>query len=232
MKRIAFALLLCMLLLCSCNNADTDGISADEDKTFGTVAVPEGTDSFYINEAIKLTKESGELARSKEFVAMYTADGEVAEKIKSAGELDFDKPKEILFVTFNKDKALEHMKEAFGETDVDFEKVIELNRFSVNQFASMINARYGAQTIAAVSMLSNSEGYIMPKDFEKDFTLYLKYDGEFSSIVSFSKYGEGVISANMMFVKNGEEQIDMLMNEIFETLGEESISIETVEKTE
>ena len=45
-----------------------------------------------------------------------------------------------------------------------------------------------------------------------------------------NEYGENVISANMTFVKNSEEHFEMLLEEIVETLGEESISVETVER--
>lgn len=63
----------------------------------------------------------------------------------------------------------------------------------------------------------------MPKDFESDFSLFLQYDGEYSAIVSFSEYGEGVISANMSFVKNGDS-----LYEYIQYFGEDCFEIARV----
>ena len=72
----------------------------------------------------------------------------------------------------------------------------------------------------------------MPKDFKNDFALYLQYDGDYSAIVSFSEYGDGVISANMSFVRNGDK--DNIMRRLYEVasaLGEDVVNVtKAVEK--
>lgn len=195
-----------------------------------TIETPKGTDSFYIGEAIKLTKQSAELASSREFVAMYTADQEVAAQISSIADVNYDEPKSIKYIYINNDKILEFMRANApeGEADLDYEKVIELNRFSVINFASIINSRYGAKMIAATTVLNNSRGYIQPEDFKGNFAVFLEYEGEFSSVVAYNQFGDNVISAQMTFVKNGDEHFEMLLEEIASSLGEESISVETV----
>ncbi len=229
MKKLMLILAVTLLALSGCTVKE----NKNTDSPF-TVEIPEASESFYIDEAIKLTKQSAELAKSKEFVSMYTGDGEVAEQIASIAEVDYDAPKSVKYIYLHKDKILEFMRANYPEDEADFafEKIIELNRFSVNNFASMINARFGAKMIAATTVLNNSRGYIQPSDFEEDFAVFLEYDGEFSSVVSFSQYGENVISAHMTFVKNSEEHFEMLLNEIAESIGEESISVEeaTVQK--
>ena len=236
MKKL-FVLIFVSFLLVSCNKKPllpNDNVMHDEGASMSAVEVPVGGKDFYISQAIKLTKQSSELAQSKEFVAMYTADTEVAQQIASIAEIDFDSPKEIKYLCIKKDKILEFMKESYpeGEPEMDFEKIIDLNRFSINNFASIINSRFGAKMIAATTVLAGSRGYVKPSDFDKDFALFLEYDGEFSAVVSFSEYGENVISAHMTFVKNSEEHFEMLLEEIVQTLGEESISVETVEKAQ
>ena len=69
----------------------------------------------------------------------------------------------------------------------------------------------------------------MPKDFKDDFALFVQYEGEYSSIVSFSKFGDGVISANMAFVKNGDkDNVFRRIYEITQGLGEDSIDVAVV----
>lgn len=69
----------------------------------------------------------------------------------------------------------------------------------------------------------------MPKDFKNDFALYFEYDGGCSALVTFSEFGDGVISANMSFVINGDK--DNIFRRVFEItqgLGEDSIKIALV----
>ncbi len=233
MKKSIMVMFAVVLFLASCGKNKSlpkENIMYDDGEVVSAVSVPKGGDDFYIGEAIRLTKESGKLAKSDEFVAMYTSDDEVAEQIKSIADTDFENPKSVKYLYFNKDKIIEYLEAAAGENEqaIDFELVLELNRFSINNIVSLINARYGASMIAATTVLTNGCGYVKPEDFEKDFAVYLEYDGEFSSVVSFKEFGENVISANMTFVKNGEEQIDMLMEEVFDSLGEESITVQEV----
>ena len=69
----------------------------------------------------------------------------------------------------------------------------------------------------------------MPKDFTNDFAIYLQYDGEYSALVSFSEFGDGVIKATMSFVNNGErDNVFRRIYEIAQGLGEDSIDVAIV----
>ena len=64
----------------------------------------------------------------------------------------------------------------------------------------------------------------MPKDFKNNFALFVQYEGDYSAIVSFSEFGDGVISANMSFVKNGDkDNVFTRLYEITSAVGEEGI---------
>ena len=66
----------------------------------------------------------------------------------------------------------------------------------------------------------------MPEDFDNDFGIYMQYEGDYSALVTFNKIGDGVIEARMQFVRNGEKaDMLMFMSEIYDALGEESITI-------
>ena len=185
---------------------------------------------FYIEEAFKHTKKAGELAGTKEFISMYIPDDETKTTIENLSKTDFEKPAQMYYVSYSIDKVVEYYNKMIAEEnpdeEIDVKKFIELNGFNLSVFATQINGRFGARTLAATTVLTSREGYIMPKDFENDSGIYLQYEGDYSALVTFNKIGEGVIEARMQFVRNGEKaDMLMFMSEIYDALGEESITI-------
>ncbi len=186
-------------------------------------------DKFYVDEAIKLITESGELAADRDFISLYTTNDEMTNKLLALGAVDFNKPTDVFYLYADKDQMVANIKALAGEDaeNIDFEKMEKLNkRYNFSTLASLINASYGAENLAALTILTNSRGYIMPKDFKDDFALFVQYEGDYSAIVSFSKYGDGVISANMAFVKNGDkDNVFRRLYEITSAVGEGGIVI-------
>ena len=191
-------------------------------------------DDFYVDEAIKLITESGTLAADRDFISLYTTNDEMTNKILALGAVEFNKPTDIFYLYADKKQMIANIKALAGEDaeNIDFEKMEKLNkRYNFSTLASLINASYGAENLAALTILTNSRGYIMPKDFKDDFALFVQYEGEYSAIVSFSKFGDGVISANMAFVKNGDkDNVFSRIYEITSTTGEDSIDVARVQK--
>ena len=187
-------------------------------------------DDFYVDEAIKLIKESGKLASDKDFISLYTTNDEMTEKILALSTVDFNKPKEKYYLSADREQIIANL-EALAKTEgVDFSEMGDvwvehiLKRFNFSTLASLINASYGAENLAALTILTNSRGYIMPKDFKNNFALFVQYEGDYSAIVSFSEFGDGVISANMSFVKNGDkDNVFTRLYEITSAVGEEGI---------
>ena len=194
-------------------------------------------DKFYVDEAIKLITESGKLAADRDFISLYTTNDEMTNKILALGAVDFNKPKDIYYLSADREQIIANL-EALAKTEgVDFSEMGDvwvehiLKRFNFSTLASLINASYGAENLAALTILTNSRGYIMPKDFKNNFALFVQYEGDYSAIVSFSEFGDGVISANMSFVKNGDkDNVFMRMYEITSTVGEDGIKMAKVEK--
>ena len=192
-------------------------------------------DDFYVDEAIKLITESGKLASDKDFISVYTTNDEMTEKVLALGTVDFNKPKDIYYLSADREQIIVNL-EALAKTEgVDFSEMGDvwvehiLKRFNFSTLASLINSSYGAENLAALTILTNSRGYIMPKDFKNNFALFVQYEGDYSAIVSFSKFGDGVISANMSFVKNGDkDNVFMRMYEITSTVGEDGIKMAKV----
>ena len=190
---------------------------------------------FYVDEAIKLITESGKLAGDKDFISLYTTNDEMTEKVLALGTVDFNKPKDIYYLSADREQIIVNL-EALAKTEgVDFSEMGDvwvehiLKRFNFSTLASLINSSYGAENLAALTILTNSRGYIMPKDFKNNFALFVQYEGDYSAIVSFSEFGDGVISANMSFVKNGDkDNVFMRMYEITSTVGEDGIKMAKV----
>ena len=186
-------------------------------------------DKFYVDEAIKLITESGKLAADKDFISLYTTNDEMTNKVLALGAVDFNKPTDIFYLYADKEQMIENIKALAGEDaeDINFEQLEKLNkRYNFSTLASLINASYGAENLAALTILTNSRGYIMPKDFKDDFALFVQYEGDYSAIVSFSKFGDGVISANMAFVRNGDkDNVFRRLYEITSAVGTDSVTI-------
>ena len=188
-------------------------------------------DDFYIDEAIKLTIESGKFASDKELISYYTANEDMTNKVLAIGAVDYSKPTEIYYMAADREQIINNLKALSDEEldGFDIEKLLKLNKVDFSVIGNMINSSYGVENLAALTILTNSRGYIMPKDFDRDFALYLQYDGEYSALVSFSVYGDGVISARMTFVNNGDrDNIFSRLYEITQGLGEDSIDVAKV----
>lgn len=188
-------------------------------------------DDFYVDEAIKLTEESGELAADEDLISYYAPGDDVKNRVLSIGKMKYSQPAKVYYIATNKENIIDNIKAFSDEVlDVfDIEKLLKLNRVDFSVIGNMINASYGADSIAALAILTNSRGYIMPNNFTGDFALYLQYDGEYSALVSFSEFGDRVIKATMSFVNNGER--DNIFRRIFEItqgLGDNSIDVAIV----
>ena len=190
---------------------------------------------FYVDEAIKLITKSGKLAGDKDFISLYTTSDEMTEKILALSTVDFNKPKEIYYLSADREQIIANLEALAKAEGVDLNEMSDVwvehifKRFNFSTLASLINSSYGAENLAALTILTNSRGYIMPKDFKNNFALYVQYEGDYSAIVSFYEYGDGVISANMSFVKNGDkDNVFRRMYEITSAVGEDGIKIAKV----
>ena len=192
---------------------------------------------FYVEEAIKLITESGKLASDKDFISLYTTNDEMTEKILALSTIDFNKPKEIYYLSADREQIIANFEALAKAEGVDFSEMGDvwvehiLKKFNFSTLASLINSSYGAENLAALTILTNSRGYVMPKDFKNNFELFVQYDGEYSAIVSFFEFGDGVISANMSFVKNGDkDNVFRLrrLHEITSAVGEDAVTIAKV----
>ena len=213
---------------------DNTTVVYDEDYDNFYVEVKKNTvevDDFYIDEAIKLIVESGKLASDKDFISLYTSSNEMTSQVLELGAADYSKPSAIYHLSADKEQIIANIKALAGEevAEIDLEKLLSHRKLSFAVLPNLINASYGPQNLAAISILTNSRGYVMPKDFKGTFALYFEYDEGCSALVTFAEFGDGVISANMSFVINGDK--DNIFRRVFEItqgLGEDTVKIALV----
>ncbi len=189
-------------------------------------------DDFYIDEAIKLIVESGKLASDRDFISLYTSSDEMTSQVLELGAADYSKPSAIYHLSADKEQIIANIEALAGEeiAEVDLEKLLNHRKLSFAVLPNLINASYGPQNLAAISVLTNSRGYIMPEDFKDTFALYFEYEDGFSALVTFAEFGDGVISANMSFVNNGlKDNIFRRVFEITQGLGEDTVKIALVQ---
>ncbi|MEE0970148.1 MAG: transporter substrate-binding domain-containing protein, partial [Clostridia bacterium] len=113
-------------------------------------------DKFYVDEAIKLITEAGTLAADRDFISLYTTNDEMTNKLLALGAVDFNKPTDIFYLYADKEQMIENIKALAGEDaeDINFEQLEKLNkRYNFSTLASLINASYGAENLAALTIL-------------------------------------------------------------------------------
>ena len=101
---------------------------------------------FYVDEAIKLITESGKLAGDKDFISLYTTNDEMTEKVLALGTVDFNNPKDIYYLSADREQIIANL-EALAKTEgVDFSEMDDvwvehiLKKFNFSTLASLINS--------------------------------------------------------------------------------------------
>ena len=239
MKKILFILtILFMLFACSCSNESSSvGIIGGADgPTSVLVSTPGNSENesimhTYINEAIKHTVNAGAFAADPFVSRVYSASDRLDEKIAQMGSGDYSSPKSVYMLRVSEDGIVNFFSSMGADADADsVKKFAELGQFRLSTLVMNYNGTAGADNLAAVSIATRSEGYIMPADFTQDFALYLEYDGAYSSFTAFEKIGEGVIQATTHFVYNADDgdSVSRFVENFRQMLGEDTVSFEKI----
>jgi hypothetical protein len=176
---------------------------------------PQDLNRFLAKEAVALTGEMDKLAETKEYVALMAASGNIGELIDKAAAGNYTAPENAYVVKLTEEGLKQAIGAFAGEADVP-ESVLDILKYKINVavFANLINATYGSEMVAATSLLTWGKSYIQPEGWADNTILVLEYPGEFSSMVSFTQSGEGVISATSVFLKNGETGIAAMLEDV------------------
>ena len=184
---------------------------------------------FYIEEALKLAQESSELIKSKEYRVLMSGNEEMEKIWDELVKTDYTKPKEIYCVKTDKEKIKTYLAEN-TDKELDTELMTEIlykeKNYTYMYIVSLVNSSYGVQKLAALANTGLQRGYIKPKDYEESFALYIKYDGRYSVIVSFTEIGEDVIYAQQSFVyEGGKASVRSYLEEMRRAIGDEGVKL-------
>ena len=198
--RLTASIMLVLLLLCAC--------------AAPVKAEPQDLSAFLVKEGTALTCEMDKLAETKEYVALMAASGNLGEIIDKAAAGDYTAPQNAYVVKLTVEGLLRAISAVGGEAKIPA-NVLDILKYKMNAavFANLINATYGSEMVAATSVLTWGKSYIQPEGWVDNTLLLLEYPGEFSSMVSFTQSGEGVISASSVLVKNGDKDMRTMLTE-------------------
>ncbi len=176
-------------------------------------------DVFLIKEGIFLTCKMDELAESKEYISIMTPSAGIVKIAENMAFGDYSIPEDAYLIKLQDDITTGAIRALSGDLNIsdNVMEIIQAKMINGSVFANMINASYGSEMIAATAITTTGKSYIQPNGWSDNIIVLLKYSGEFSGIISFSRSGEGVITGASVFVKNGDVDILTLLGEYLGT---------------
>lgn len=164
-------------------------------------------DQFLLREGASLTAQLGELAGSEEYIQLMTGEETLKTELAQMEASGFQEPKQVYLVMFPEDYwigILDQMTDReTAALPANIREVVN-GRINSTLFSSMVNAGYGTIPLASAALVSFGKSYPMPKGWEDNALLLFECDGDYSSLVSFTRTGDGVISGYVSPLKNGD----------------------------
>lgn len=186
---------------------------------------------FFIQEGVFMTSEMKLLAQSGEYKQLFGAPAELQEITDQIAQGDYEMPQKVILMKLPS-SLITNFAAMLGEDLKLSEEMEERMSYRINGtlFASFINSRYGPDILAATSTLSWGKSYIQPKGWTDNVLLWLQYDGDYSSLVSFNKSGDGVISGTSTFIKTETmDTMEPLKDEFEKYLKESGLDLDITE---
>lgn len=195
--------------------------------TVGCQTAPkQDTGAFIRQESIRLAEEMDSFAESEEYRKLYTASDFVDEALNELAAGDYSSPKTIYWGKSPETAIFQYLSQDGGKEISGLSQELQdaaMLRLNAAVAAGFINGGYGAETVAATTVVTTGKSYIMPEDWAENILVVLQYEGSYSVLVSFVKSGEGVITSNASFVKNEDRDLRDRLMEILPGLELEAV---------
>lgn len=235
-KLLVLFMLLSFMFLFSCRHEEsTIGIIGGADGPT-SVIVSTGGDKesssfigFFVDRAIEHTISMGEFAADSEVRSLYSSSEKLDSEVAAMGEGDYSNPTAIYTIKISHDGMANYLMGQSGVSRKAIDKLFSANRIKMTTLVTTYNATFGANKLAAASVTSQQEGYVIP-EFEGNVGILLEYDGAFSSFTAYEKIGVGVVEGTTNFVYNGEDTNNAqgFIEAVTESVGAENIVFEKV----
>lgn len=164
-------------------------------------------DQFLLREGASLTVQLEELAGSKAYIDLMTGEEMIKAELAVIKGSGFQAPKQVYLIAFPENHWIEILDQLTDRETAELpDNIREVVNSRINStlFSSMVNAGYGTVTLASATLVSFGKSYPMPKGWQNNALLLFECEGDYSSLVSFTRTGDGVISGYVSPLKNGD----------------------------
>lgn len=183
--------------------------------------------AFCVREGVALTQEMGATAANQTYMDLMSGSDELREITNEIGAQDYSKPVRVYLASYPQSM----ISQIFSlvspdETLPDDLQGMLYKRMNGIMASSFINGRFGGVSVlAAASLITTEKAYIEPEEWPGGQLLFLQYDGGWSSIISFTPAGDGVIGAKAGFVLASDEMVSEL-DSLLTTLKADTLEID------
>lgn len=134
-----------------------------------------------------------EALNSEEYVKIYSATEQIGRVIEEAAEGDFSEPEAVYSITIDEDDLLD-LADADDLEDMSEELQRVIKGKTAGALCNIINARAGAEILAASSIISMGKTFVFEDEIENQIYLYTFEDAK-PIMVSFVVGEDGAVSA-------------------------------------
>ena len=223
MKTKAIALLALLALLLTLGGCGSPAAPNSSSNSTSAGSQPNQTSSqtSLYDRGLELIAQMREMADSHEYLSLYTNNPDVQAVAAEAGAGKGDRPSAVYQITFPGDSALAFYQPEGEESGLSptLRDTLREQYCSASVFAYTNNAAYGAATVAGFSICTASKVFVYPGLQENALYLY-QYAGAVPAAVSFIKGEDDTVSAFGIFVYDGADTLDGLLEQLEEAGGE------------
>ena len=173
-------------------------------------------------DVVKLIEEA---INSEEYVMIYSASEQIARVIDGVAEGDFSEPEAVYSITINEDDLLEMADVDLDDVSESLQKVMKSKM--AGALSNMINARAGADSLAASSIISMGKTFVYGDKIENQIYLYTFEDAK-PIMVSFVAGEDGAVNASGTIILTDDFEVDSA-DELEDILSDYDADVEEVE---
>ena len=173
-------------------------------------------------DVVKLIEEA---INSEEYVMIYSASEQIARVIDGVAEGDFSEPEAVYSITIDEDDLLEMADVDLDDVSESLQKVMKSKM--AGALSNMINARAGADSLAASSIISMGKTFVYGDKIENQIYLYTFEDAK-PIMVSFVAGEDGAVNASGTIILTDDFEVDSA-DELEDILSDYDADVEEVE---
>lgn len=173
-------------------------------------------------DVVKLIEEA---INSEEYVMIYSASEQIARVIDGVAEGDFSEPEAVYSITIDEDDLLEMADVDLDDVSESLQKIMKSKM--AGALSNMINARAGAESLAASSIISMGKTFVYGDKIENQIYLYTFEDAK-PIMVSFVAGEDGAVNASGTIILTDDFEVDSA-DELEDILSDYDADVEEVE---